>query len=104
MSKRQATVNETIRDAYAFLKYTERIKDEGEFAADIFSKARAKWLTAIVEGIEIVKESQCEIEMGQLMTRLVSKTTVMKHGTYIIHYSQGPALREKWYFPWEECS
>lgn len=92
----QVKCNETIRAAYSFYKYTERIKECGPDALAIHLDAKVKWLQAILDS-NTLPEEDCD------PSRIVDFNTIMRHSTYTEHCAQGPTVREKWLFPWEEA-
>ena len=93
--KSQDEINEKIREAYGFIKYTERIKEEAPWA---YAEANARWLKCIKEGINLIISSEDIIILSK---KMVTIDTEMRHSTYTAICSQGPTEREKWLFPWE---
>ena len=93
----QKKLNEKIRSAYGFLKYTERIKEE---APEFYKEAKIRWTHAFISGMELFLKSQLEDQIN-LMKYLVAKDTVMTQSVYTEMCAQGPTEREKWLFPWE---
>lgn len=91
----QNEINEKIRNAYGFVKYTERIKEEAPWA---YAEANQKWYKYIMEGINLIISSK---DITSLSKKMVTVDTKMKHFTYTVICSQGPTEREKWLFPWE---
>ena len=98
---RQTKVNESIRSAYAFVKYTERIKTDAPWAHE---SAVNRWLETITEGVDLMKEVAANVgtmELASLASRFVKVTTVMRQRVYTEMCAQGPCDRETWEFPWE---
>jgi len=100
-TKQQHEINESIRSAYGFVKYTERIKDEAPWAYKI---AYTRWLEKIEDGTQLMKKVVKHTDLIQLATfssRFVSSKTEMKQRVYSEMCAQGPCDREAWEFPWE---
>lgn len=93
--KNQIVINEEIRDAYSFMKQTERIQSEAPWA---YSEAKLKWFNKVIEGLNLVTSNE---DILGIYDKMVTIDTQMKHTTYKAICSQGPTIREKYLFPWE---
>jgi len=98
-TKKQIAVNEAIRHAYGFLKYTEGIREHAPWA---YETARTNWLEKISEGYKFMNDiASCDVDPTSFSARLVTQSTEMKQRLYTVICAQGPCEREEWMFPWE---